>query len=73
MAIYGNMSLIVISFSFTLDNLYNSRQYLLNLNISQCYEADCAVTHVVLTNSLLSKPVCDWSMDYLIKSRLAHI
>lgn len=51
-----------------MENFYNDHKYLLSLNISQCYESDsCAVQQVVLTNSVIPKAVCDWSMDYLIK------
>lgn len=59
-------------FSFTVENLYREGAYLLSANISQCYEAnqDCAINHVLFTNSLLPKSVCNWSSDYKIASKL---
>lgn len=61
--------------SFVVENLYRERSYLLSANISQCYEdnQECGVNHVLFTNSLLPKAVCDWSSDFRIASKLIHV
>lgn len=62
---------IVFFHSFSIDNLYNERKYLMNMNISHSFESSGKdkVEYVIFRDSLIPKGVCEWSMDYNIKGK----
>jgi hypothetical protein len=57
------LALLISLCSFTIDNLYGSRQFLLNMNISFCFEShgDCYKNVTVFENTLLPKKLCPYT------------
>ena len=66
---------VFLSYSFNIDNLYEERAYLINLNLSLCYEANqpCDIIIPIMVNNLLRKQVCDWGTEYRIPGKLVHL
>lgn len=57
---------VFISFillSFTVDDMYGERLYLVNMNLSFCFEssAACYKTIIVFSDTLLPKTSCSWN------------
>lgn len=52
-----------ILLSFTVDDMYGERLYLVNMNLSFCFEssAACYKTIVVFSDTLLPKTSCSWN------------
>ncbi|XP_052081234.1 uncharacterized protein LOC127719258 [Mytilus californianus] len=57
----------VIQISFTIDNLYEEKLYLVNLNVSVRFDARTQPQYnIIMKNNLLPKAVCDWTSDFYI-------
>ncbi|VDI45264.1 Hypothetical predicted protein [Mytilus galloprovincialis] len=57
----------VIEISFSLENLYEEKKYLLNLNQSVYIQADEPTSYVLFENYLLQKRPCEWKSDFFIE------
>ncbi|CAG2190131.1 unnamed protein product [Mytilus edulis] len=55
---------------FNIDNLYEDRKYLVNVNLTLTFEAGGPETshHVIFKNTLFPKQSCDWSSDFHISN-----
>ncbi|XP_076086791.1 uncharacterized protein LOC143057371 [Mytilus galloprovincialis] len=60
----------VLLVSFNIDNLYEDRKYLVNVNLTLTFEAGGPETshHVIFKNTLFPKQSCDWSSDFHISN-----
>ncbi|KAK3589057.1 hypothetical protein CHS0354_008707 [Potamilus streckersoni] len=57
----------VIRLSYSVFDLASEKKYLLNLNLSICFEAEaCVITQPVFKNVKLPKVLCDWNSSFLI-------
>jgi hypothetical protein len=63
-----------VLFRFTVDNLYEEKNYLINMNLTTNFEASGPIdAHVVVfKNYLLPKQTCQWKSDYFIKGLLSY-
>ena len=54
---------------FSIENLYEEKKYLLNLNQSMYFESSGGpLSHDILfMNYILPKQVCNWKSDFFIK------
>jgi len=61
-----------VLFRFSVDNLYEEKNYLISMNLTTSFEASGPVdSHVVVSkNYLLPKQTCQWKSDYFIKGLL---
>lgn len=52
-------------YSFTIDNFQGERFFLVNMNLSLCFEAhgDCIRRISILENTLLPKRRCPWDVN----------
>ncbi|CAG2247494.1 unnamed protein product [Mytilus edulis] len=70
--VWGKQELLdlygVIQISFTIDNLYEEKLYLVNLNVSVRFDARTQPQYnIIMKNNLLPKAVCDWTSDFYIQ------
>ncbi|VDI38368.1 Hypothetical predicted protein [Mytilus galloprovincialis] len=57
----------VIRLDYDIEDLKYKRQYVVNLQLSVCFEATgpCTIRIPVLTNVILPKSVCDWKSNFI--------
>lgn len=59
--------LIFLFCSFIIEDFKVSRQYMVNFNLSVCFETyyPCAIHVPVLRNTQLPKRICNWKNDFI--------
>ncbi|VDI79784.1 Hypothetical predicted protein [Mytilus galloprovincialis] len=57
----------VILLDYDIEDLKYKRQYVVNLQLSVCFETTgpCTISIPVLTNAILPKSVCDWKNNFI--------
>ena len=56
----------------SIDNFWSSNKYLLNMNISVCYESNgpCEIDGaVIFDNDMVQKEMCNWKMNFPVAGR----
>ncbi|VDI16062.1 Hypothetical predicted protein [Mytilus galloprovincialis] len=58
----------LLTMDFVIENLYESRQFLVSMNLTLSYESGGPVeaANILMDKALLSKKQCDWSSDFHI-------
>ncbi|CAG2251944.1 unnamed protein product [Mytilus edulis] len=57
----------VVRLDYDIEDLKYKRQYVVNLQLSVCFEdkGPCTISIPVLTNAILPKSVCDWKSNFI--------
>lgn len=59
---------LIFFIRYSIDDLADERKFLVNMNISVCFESDapCLYDIVLFQDSLLPKIMCDWESGFSI-------
>lgn len=61
---------IICLFSYIIDELHSSNEFLLSVNLSVCLETtECMLNRTVAENVRLPKPTCNWNTGYKIPGK----
>ena len=57
-------------YSYIIDELHSSNEFLLSVNLSVCLETtECMINRTVAENVRLPKPTCNWNTGYKIPGK----
>lgn len=58
----------IFNFSYTINDLSSEKMFVVNVDISVCFEEkDCLIDVPLLNDVYLPKPLCNWNSGYNIK------
>jgi len=68
--IYMQNQTFFFLFSYIIDELHSSNEFLLSVNLSVCLETtECMINRTVAENVRLPKPTCNWNTGYKIPGK----